>query len=69
MWIGLHSLDNKTTWKYTDGTPFDYNPWLAGFPSGTPQQSDCGYLGYAADGMRNMGCWLQFQKSICKFPM
>uniref|UniRef100_A0AC34FYH0 C-type lectin domain-containing protein n=1 Tax=Panagrolaimus sp. ES5 TaxID=591445 RepID=A0AC34FYH0_9BILA len=26
-WLGLYSIDNGTTWQYTDNTPVDYLQW------------------------------------------
>jgi C-type mannose receptor len=31
-WIGLYSDNRAITWKYTDGSPFDYKRWGEGYP-------------------------------------
>uniref|UniRef100_A0AC35GI39 C-type lectin domain-containing protein n=1 Tax=Panagrolaimus sp. PS1159 TaxID=55785 RepID=A0AC35GI39_9BILA len=42
-WIGLITEDENKQWKWTDGTPFDYNNWLPGQPD-YPGIENCGEM-------------------------
>uniref|UniRef100_A0AC34G6B4 C-type lectin domain-containing protein n=1 Tax=Panagrolaimus sp. ES5 TaxID=591445 RepID=A0AC34G6B4_9BILA len=39
VWIGLHTVDNGTTWQWTDNSPVDYLYWEPGYPHLT--RGDC----------------------------
>uniref|UniRef100_A0AC34GH31 C-type lectin domain-containing protein n=1 Tax=Panagrolaimus sp. ES5 TaxID=591445 RepID=A0AC34GH31_9BILA len=30
VWVGLYSIDEINSWKWSDGTPTDYIPWIFG---------------------------------------
>uniref|UniRef100_A0A914Y6G0 C-type lectin domain-containing protein n=1 Tax=Panagrolaimus superbus TaxID=310955 RepID=A0A914Y6G0_9BILA len=31
VWVGLYSVDENYTWKWSDATPIDYVPWFYGY--------------------------------------
>uniref|UniRef100_A0AC34FQR2 C-type lectin domain-containing protein n=1 Tax=Panagrolaimus sp. ES5 TaxID=591445 RepID=A0AC34FQR2_9BILA len=33
VWTGAFSNDNGKTWKWSDNTKWDFNPWMTGYPS------------------------------------
>uniref|UniRef100_A0A914QGK5 C-type lectin domain-containing protein n=1 Tax=Panagrolaimus davidi TaxID=227884 RepID=A0A914QGK5_9BILA len=39
-WIGAYTEDNNKNWKWTDGTPFDYEKWMPTQPD-RPGLDDC----------------------------
>uniref|UniRef100_A0AC34F4R1 C-type lectin domain-containing protein n=1 Tax=Panagrolaimus sp. ES5 TaxID=591445 RepID=A0AC34F4R1_9BILA len=40
FWIGASSNDGGVTWKWSDNSKWDYNPWVSNFPS--RKLSGCG---------------------------
>uniref|UniRef100_A0A914YFY5 C-type lectin domain-containing protein n=1 Tax=Panagrolaimus superbus TaxID=310955 RepID=A0A914YFY5_9BILA len=42
FWTGAFSNDGGLTWKWSDGTPWNYDPWASGRP--TTHQSACGMM-------------------------
>uniref|UniRef100_A0A914YMA8 C-type lectin domain-containing protein n=1 Tax=Panagrolaimus superbus TaxID=310955 RepID=A0A914YMA8_9BILA len=32
FWVGLYSLDNEVSWKWSDDSSFNYRPWANGYP-------------------------------------
>ncbi|XP_030828651.1 macrophage mannose receptor 1 [Strongylocentrotus purpuratus] len=69
-WIGLTDVDEEGTWKWTDGTNYNYWNWAAGEPNDVNNE-DCVHLGYFDDhqiGLWNdVGC-LEINRYICKMP-
>jgi hypothetical protein len=61
-WIGLHSVDNGTTWQWSDGSPTDFLDWKAGDPA--PGSGYCGIL-WGSDKFESMPCNI-YQSPLCK---
>ena len=54
-WFGLNDITVEGTYTYTDGTPFDYLMWAAGYPRGTSLDVlDCVFN--SASGARDFSC-------------
>ena len=54
-WIGGNDIDEEGTWKWTDGSPFEFTFWNSGEPnnSGPNKNEDCmmhGFRGKWNDG-------------------
>uniref|UniRef100_A0A914R2Y1 C-type lectin domain-containing protein n=1 Tax=Panagrolaimus davidi TaxID=227884 RepID=A0A914R2Y1_9BILA len=69
-WIGLHSEDNFTSWKWIDGTPTDYQYW---YPTQPNRIGNCTYMHIAPIcsnkiGMfaNSIGCNEKLAKFVCK---
>jgi hypothetical protein len=63
--IGLHSDDNKVTWKWTDKTPVDFTPWDV--EDGNPESgSNCVMAGFGIFENNN-GC-VNPWTGLCKKP-
>uniref|UniRef100_A0A914XXQ1 C-type lectin domain-containing protein n=1 Tax=Panagrolaimus superbus TaxID=310955 RepID=A0A914XXQ1_9BILA len=41
FWLGLSSIDNGTTWQWSDNSRFDYVFWGEGQPSLINNEKDC----------------------------
>uniref|UniRef100_A0A914QJJ1 C-type lectin domain-containing protein n=1 Tax=Panagrolaimus davidi TaxID=227884 RepID=A0A914QJJ1_9BILA len=70
-WLGLKSDDQGVTWKWFDGTPTDYMPWLNGSPPNSPTQKTCVILIENENGepfMTGDYCGGE-QPFICKKPV
>uniref|UniRef100_A0AC34F4E3 C-type lectin domain-containing protein n=1 Tax=Panagrolaimus sp. ES5 TaxID=591445 RepID=A0AC34F4E3_9BILA len=69
FWIGLFSDDNGVTWKFTDGTSLNFNPWLDDYP--IRGQSTCASamsLDYSQEHIANDNPCSQIQLGVCKMP-
>ncbi|XP_041458281.1 macrophage mannose receptor 1-like isoform X1 [Lytechinus variegatus] len=53
-WIGLNDRDIEDTWKWTDGTNYDFWNWAEGEPNNVNNE-DCVHLGYFDD--HQIGLW------------
>uniref|UniRef100_A0A914PLR7 C-type lectin domain-containing protein n=1 Tax=Panagrolaimus davidi TaxID=227884 RepID=A0A914PLR7_9BILA len=62
-WIGLITEDENKQWKWTDGTPFDYNNWLSGQPDNAGIEN-CGQMIITSQ----CSIWTpgQFNNYLCK---
>uniref|UniRef100_A0A914PDK8 C-type lectin domain-containing protein n=1 Tax=Panagrolaimus davidi TaxID=227884 RepID=A0A914PDK8_9BILA len=61
FWSGAFSNDGGLTWKWSDGSTWDYNPWNVGYP--TAIGSSCGKMWGAV--IANVRCDSVF-RLICK---
>eukprot|EP00057_Strongylocentrotus_purpuratus_P018932 XP_011673406.1 PREDICTED: macrophage mannose receptor 1-like [Strongylocentrotus purpuratus] len=69
-WIGLTDADEEDTWKWTDGTDFDYINWTPGEPTNSYGNEDCVHLD---DYFYKIGTWNDVKcnnlyRFICKMP-
>uniref|UniRef100_A0A914YBI3 C-type lectin domain-containing protein n=1 Tax=Panagrolaimus superbus TaxID=310955 RepID=A0A914YBI3_9BILA len=62
-WTGLTSNDNEVSWKWSDGSPFDYRPWASGHPY--RNVSSCAYL--YLNGLYDVDCISNYN-FVCKKP-
>uniref|UniRef100_A0AC34FPZ3 C-type lectin domain-containing protein n=1 Tax=Panagrolaimus sp. ES5 TaxID=591445 RepID=A0AC34FPZ3_9BILA len=62
-WSGAFSSDGGLIWEWSDGTPWDYNPWFGGYPN--LHKTACGLMWGGA--MTDHPCTEIFQP-ICKMP-
>uniref|UniRef100_A0A914PM20 C-type lectin domain-containing protein n=1 Tax=Panagrolaimus davidi TaxID=227884 RepID=A0A914PM20_9BILA len=60
-WTGAFSNDGGKTWKWSDETPWDYNPWAGQYPN--MKSNACGFLWGSAIG--DTPCSTLF-RMICK---
>ena len=44
-WMGGNDIDEEGTWKWTDGSPFDFTFWYSGEPNNHGGE-DCMHHGY-----------------------
>jgi hypothetical protein len=65
-WNGLYSVDNGMTWKFTDGTDFNYRPWDQGYPR--RNGGNCGYYDIIFKELQNGDCGNSYSYGICKRP-
>ena len=52
-WIGGNDIDEEGTWKWTDGSPFEFTFWRSGEPNNHNHNEDCmmhGFPGKWNDG-------------------
>uniref|UniRef100_A0A914XXC5 C-type lectin domain-containing protein n=1 Tax=Panagrolaimus superbus TaxID=310955 RepID=A0A914XXC5_9BILA len=61
VFIGFHTEDNNTHWRWTDGTSFDYANWSPGNPT-LPGIRNCGTFLLANKCNSNAG---QFVNAVC----
>ena len=40
-WIGGNDIDEEGTWKWTDGSPFEFTYWNSGQPNNSGGDEDC----------------------------
>uniref|UniRef100_A0A914YSS5 C-type lectin domain-containing protein n=1 Tax=Panagrolaimus superbus TaxID=310955 RepID=A0A914YSS5_9BILA len=63
FWIGAFSNDGGLTWKWSDGTSWDYNPWAQGYPN--THKSACGQM--LGGAISDQPCIYTY-RPICKKP-
>lgn len=61
FWTGAYSNDGGNTWKWSDGTKWDYNPWAQTYPFA--KGNSCGVMWGGA--IANFPCTEQ-HRPICK---
>uniref|UniRef100_A0AC34F684 C-type lectin domain-containing protein n=1 Tax=Panagrolaimus sp. ES5 TaxID=591445 RepID=A0AC34F684_9BILA len=61
MWTGAFSNDGGKTWKWSDNTPWDFDPWISGYPN--LNTSACAVC--AGTGMVDFSCNTIF-RTMCK---
>jgi len=66
LWLGMSDLDADGQFKWTDGTPLDFENWSIGQPSDEPY-SDCVYMSYGYGEWGNIPCDIAW-KTACRHP-
>uniref|UniRef100_A0A914Z8J8 C-type lectin domain-containing protein n=1 Tax=Panagrolaimus superbus TaxID=310955 RepID=A0A914Z8J8_9BILA len=69
FWLGLYSIDLGETWKWTDGSPFDYSYWYQGQPPQIYSGQNCVLLesSMTTSGFQSSPCTYKWFP-ICKKP-
>uniref|UniRef100_A0AC34FSW1 C-type lectin domain-containing protein n=1 Tax=Panagrolaimus sp. ES5 TaxID=591445 RepID=A0AC34FSW1_9BILA len=43
-WIGLYTVTNQTTWRWTDNSPYDYHAWATCKPDNAYRGANCALI-------------------------
>ncbi|XP_041475988.1 echinoidin-like [Lytechinus variegatus] len=75
LWFGLHDQFMEGDFKWSDGSPFDYNAWAPGQPDFHTRDENCGVIrsdfnsGLWRDGPCVQPPSMTINYFICKLPM
>ncbi|CAH1796015.1 unnamed protein product [Owenia fusiformis] len=68
MWIGLNELDSKDGWKWSDGTPNNFQNWDANQPNDFGFQQTCSILTVRSGKWNDDHCDIRFGLICKKYP-
>jgi hypothetical protein len=66
-WIGATDAVSEGTWRWSDGTPWDYSNWAPGEPNDEGGNEDCALL-YASGAWNDGQCPVSDRGAVCRRP-